>query len=162
MPNPRRSTREKTLTGTLRADRELKTDFTERLTEPPPPPEQLAPDAAEIWNTIAAAAVGIGTLTAADLPLLGLLVSTMNAEATARATLATEGMTITAGSGGLKKHPAAAIAEAARSQALQMLKEFGLSPKARQSVDTASPADRAPNPFAEFFGPADAPRGRPS
>jgi P27 family predicted phage terminase small subunit len=162
VPNPRRSKRDKILSGTLRADREPQTDFTERLTEPPPPPKELSEKAAVIWTALAAAAVGIGTLTAADLPLLGLLVSTMTAEADARATLATEGMTIVAGSGGLKKHPAASIAETARSQALQMMKEFGLSPRARQSVDTTPPVDRTPNVFAEFFGAADAPRGRAS
>ena len=78
--------------------------------------------------------------------MLELLANTLAAEAKARAVLYRDGLTTAAGSGGTKKHPAAAVAETARSQALAMMREFGLTPRARQSVDRA-PASGV-NPFS--------------
>jgi P27 family predicted phage terminase small subunit len=146
MPAVRKSSSKKRLAGTDRKDRRPRADYASRLITPPPPPRTLPPQARPIWRQIAAAAVGICTLTRADLPLLELLVTTLHTEAEARRALAAEGMTTQTGTGGRKRHPAAALAEAARSQALAMLREFGLSPKARQTVDTAPPA-LAANPF---------------
>jgi P27 family predicted phage terminase small subunit len=148
MPAERKSAARKRLQGTARADRQPHADYASRLRELPPAPRSLPPDARRIWRNLAAITVGLGVLTAADLPLLELLVVTIGAEAHARATLKADGLTIGAGSGGRKKHPAAAIAETARSQALTMMREFGLSPKARQSVDTAPPPQI--NPFTRF------------
>jgi P27 family predicted phage terminase small subunit len=145
MPNRRKSTATKSLQGTARSDREPKVDYSARLTEPPPAPANLAKNAIPHWDRIAAATVGIGTLTNADLSLLRLLADTLAVESEARAALSRDGMTTQAGSGGTKKHPAAGIAETARIQALAILREFGLTPRARQSVDRA-PAS-AGNPF---------------
>jgi P27 family predicted phage terminase small subunit len=162
MPAPRKSANRKALAKTARADRRTRTDFAARLTKVPPAPRTLAAAARPIWRRLATACVGIGTLTLADLPLLELLANTLHAEAEARTTLAADGPTIAAGSGGRKKHPCAAIAETARAQAVTMLREVGLTPRARQGVDTAPPAGavnpftrhgRAPDPFAEFVTP---------
>jgi P27 family predicted phage terminase small subunit len=147
MAAPRKSTTRKALAKTARTDRQTRTDFAARLMKPPPPPRTLATEARPIWRRLAAACVGIGTLAAADVPLLELLVHTLHAEAEARATLAKDGVTTTAGSGGQKKHPACSVAETARAQAVGMMRELGLTPRARQGVDTAPPAGVA-NSFA--------------
>lgn len=149
MPAERKSAARKRLHGTARADRAARVDYAERLTEPPPPPRKMPADARAIWRHIAAAAVGIGVLTRADLPLVELLVSALAAEDQAQKLLAAEGLTIAAGSGGRKKHPGAAIAESARGQALAMMRELGLSPKSRQAIDAAPPS-RGANPFLRF------------
>ena len=157
MPAPRKTTTLKRLQGTARADRAPKLDYSARLDQPPPAPASLRPDAVPHWKRIAAAAVGIGTLTAADLPMLELLANTLAAEADARAALDRDGLTTEAGSGGRKKHPAAAIAETARGQALALFREFGLSPKSRQGVEPAPGVadnpfarDGVPSPWSEF------------
>ena len=152
MPAQRKPAAVKRLQGTARADRAPRVDYSTRLTETPPAPASLRPAAIPHWNRVAAAAVGIGTLTAADVPLLELLANTLAAEAGARAALDRDGLTTEAGSGGRKKHPAAAIAETARGQALAMFREFGLSPRSRQGVDRAPGV--AHNPFSRDGGPS--------
>ena len=157
MPAQRKPAAVKRLQGTARADRAPRVDYAARLTAPPPAPATMRPDAIPHWQRVAAAAVGIGTLTAADLPMLELLVNTLAAEADARAALDRDGLTTAAGSGGTKKHPAAAIAETARGQAVALFREFGLSPRSRQGVDQAPSGgvnafarDGVPSPWAEF------------
>ena len=157
MPAPRKTTALKRLQGTARADRVPKVDYARRLDQPPPAPATLAAAAVLHWNRIAAATVGLGVLTEADLSLLELLSNTLAAEAEARTALTRDGLTTAAGSGGTKKHPAAAVAETARSQALAMMREFGLTPRARQSVDRAPASgvnpfsrDGEASPWAEF------------
>jgi P27 family predicted phage terminase small subunit len=146
MPGLRRTTAAKRLSGTARRDREPRPDYIARLTEPPEAPRALTPEARRIWRELASAAVGIGTLTRADLPLLMLLTTTLEQEALARRELVADGNAIAAGSGGRKRHPAAATAEKARAAAVLMMLQFGLSPRARQGIDTAPPP-RAANPF---------------
>lgn len=157
MPAQRKTTALKRLQGTARADRAPRLDYSARLTEAPPAPKGMATTAARHWDHVAAAAVGIGTLTAADLPMLELLANTLAAEADARTALDRDGFTTDAGSGGKKKHPAAAIAETARAQALALFREFGLSPRSRQGVDQAPGVsqnpfarDGVPSPWSEF------------
>jgi P27 family predicted phage terminase small subunit len=152
MPPPRKPAFVKGLQNTLRADRQPRMDYARRLSEPPPAPGGMASVAVLHWNRIAAACVGLGVLSEADLPLLRLLADTLAAEEIAREALARDGLLTAAGSGGSKKHPAAGIAETARIQALAMLREFGLTPRARQSVDPA-PANAA-NPFTRDGGDA--------
>ena len=146
MPAQRKNTALKRIQGTARADRAPRVDYSARLTEAPPAPAGMAVTAVRHWDHVAAAAVGIGTLTAADLPMLELLANTLAAEADARAALDRDGLTTEAGSGGRKKHPAAAVAETARGQAVALFREFGLSPRSRQGVDQAPAV--ALNPFA--------------
>ena len=100
MPGLRRTTAAKRLSGTARRDREPRPDYIARLTEPPEAPRALAPEARRIWRELASAAVGIGTLTCADLPLLMLLTTTLEQEAIARRELVADGNAIAAGSGG--------------------------------------------------------------
>ena len=149
MPAPRKSNARKSVNGTLRADRQPRKDYASRLTEPPEPPAELSANGRRIWCRLAAIATGVGVLTNADLPLLELLVATIEAEADARAAIAAEGVTVAAANGGRKGNPAAGVAEAARAQAVGMLRELGLTPRSRQTVD-AAPLARGANPFEKY------------
>lgn len=94
------------------------------------------------------AAVGIGTLTQADLRAFELLAVTLAAEAEAREVIQREGLTVLTADGGRKPHPAVRIAETARAQAARLLSGFGLCPKGRQSLDPPPPP---PGPADRYF-----------
>jgi P27 family predicted phage terminase small subunit len=139
MARPRKSPALKAVQGTERRDRQLKPEISERLKQAPSPPKHLSPRARTHWRRVAVAAVGLGTLTRADLSVLELLAVTLETEELARETVAREGMTLATESSGGKTHPAVRIMEKARGQAAQLLQRFGLDPRSRQSVDVRPP-----------------------
>lgn len=141
MPAHRKSSISKRLTRTARRDRQPRREFAQRLNRAPMPPQSLSEGAKAEWKRLAPAAVGIGSLTAADLRAFELLCVTLATEAEARAVIDREGLTVVAGSGGRKAHPAVRLAETARAQAAQLLQAFGLTPRGRQSIDPPPPAD---------------------
>jgi P27 family predicted phage terminase small subunit len=148
MPAHRKSSTSKHVTRTTRRDRQPRRDFARRLNRAPVPPESLSQGAKAEWERLAPAAVGIGALTAADLRAFELLCVTLATEAEARAVIDREGLTIVAGTGGRKAHPAVRLAETARAQAAQLLTAFGLTPRGRQSIDPPPPP---PSPADKFF-----------
>jgi len=150
LPQPRLSRAAKLATGTLRPSREAAPLAGERLAVPPAPPARLSPAAAAEWRGLAAVLTDAGTITAADCRALELLAATLATEAEARAVVAVEGFTVPTGDGGAKPHPAVRIMETARGQAAALLRDFGLTPRARASVDPA-PAPAADDPAAEYF-----------
>src|SRR5579863_4648034 len=121
MPNRRKSNRAKWMLGTMRRDRGPKQDLSRRLARVLPPPKHLDERAATEWRAVMPAAVSLGTITRADLRAFELLVVTLATETEARDRLRREGMTIKAGSGGRKAHPALKAAETARMQAHRLL-----------------------------------------
>jgi P27 family predicted phage terminase small subunit len=143
MPAQRKNLAHKKLASTLRKSRMPRQDFASRFLRPPPAPRHLTESERAAWRRVAAAAVGVGTLSRADLVTLELLAVTLAAEAAARAVLAKDGMTTASESGTLKSHPAVKVAEAARAQAARLLDAFGLSPRGRQTVDRLPPAAAA-------------------
>ncbi|WP_175998501.1 P27 family phage terminase small subunit [Burkholderia stabilis] len=140
---PRKSNTIKALSGTLRADR-LKGIAAEQLDEAPPPPDGLSYRAATEWTRVAPLVMSLGLLIASDLRALELLTETLATEAQLRQTLDREELTIAAGTGGSKVHPAL---RDARAQAARLLDAFGLSPRGRQAID-APPPLLAENPYA--------------
>ena len=149
MPNHRSNQATKTVLGTSRPSR-ISAQAGERLATPPPPPAHLSPAAAEHWQGLAAVCCERGTLTAGDLPALGLLCETLADVGMARATIAAEGLTTPTGADGVKPHPAVRILEAARRDAARTLGDFGLTPRARAAVDPA-PEAGSDDPAARFF-----------
>jgi P27 family predicted phage terminase small subunit len=83
--------------------------------------------------------VSLGVLTRADLRSLQLLCETLAHESQLRELLVKEGHLVV-GAGGVKKtHPAVKMLETTRNQAHRLLNDFGLTPRARQSVDLPPP-----------------------
>jgi P27 family predicted phage terminase small subunit len=150
MPNPGLSRATKALRGTLRAPSGAAPAAGERLTVPPPPPAGLGAEAAEEWRALAPVLVAAGTLAASDLRALRLLCETLATEAGARAVVGAEGFTVPTADGGQKPHPAVRIMETSRAQAAALLRDFGLTPRARGTVD-AAPGPLGDDPAAAFF-----------
>jgi len=148
----RRSVAAKTAAGTLRPARAKQVPAGDRLLEAPPPPPGVSPGAAAEWTRLATDLVAVGTLTAADLRALQLLVETLAAVADLAATIGREGYTVPGAGGGVKSHPALVALAQARAQAHRMLSDFGLTPRARGSVDQAPDGnDDDDDPAAKYF-----------
>ena len=150
MPARRKSKRAKRITGTARLDRQPKRDRADRLTRAVSPPKRLSERAAGEWRALMPAVISLGTISRADLRAFELLAVTLASAAELMETIELEGMTIEAGSGGRKAHPALRAAETARMQAIRLLESFGLTPRGRQSVDVLPPGD-SEHPADEFF-----------
>ncbi|MEP7301716.1 MAG: phage terminase small subunit P27 family [Caldimonas sp.] len=139
----------KTLRGTARQDRQkAKLDPAARLVDVPPAPRHLSAAAAAEWDRLAADLVALGTLTAADLRALELLVQTLDSCQTFAAAIERDGLLIESGGGAMKAHPGLAGLGTARAQARALLRDFGLMPSAR--VDAAPGAPPGPDPLDEF------------
>src|SRR5688572_19525407 len=113
------------LRGTGRPDRSLKARGTALLTKVPAPPASLSAAARREWRSCGAAAIGIGTLTAADLRSLELLASVLAEERELRQAIAKEGATITSGTV-VKANPNLRQLAQTRASALRLLVAFGL------------------------------------
>jgi P27 family predicted phage terminase small subunit len=146
----RKSNLSKQLRATHRADRQPKRDLAARLIRAAPPPRDMTDRAKREWRALMPAVLSIGTMSRADLRAFALLATTLAAEAEAREAVEHDGMTILAGSGGRKAHPALKSAEVARMQAMRLLESFGLTPRGRQIVDVL-PQSFARDPAAEYF-----------
>ena len=143
MSNPRLSIRLKALRGTVRADRAPAGDPAARLSKCPGVPAGMSKSAAAEWVRLAPVAHRLGTLTEADLRGFELLCATLATERAASDQVELVGMTTATADGGLKPHPAVRIMETARAQSAALLASFGLTPKGRQSIDTAPPPANA-------------------
>jgi P27 family predicted phage terminase small subunit len=153
MPAPKKPSHMKVIAGTDRADRRPKQRVGDRLLSSPPPPKYLSRGAKTQWRRVVPAIFRLGVLTEADVTALALLSETLATAEEARVIVDREGFAVSTADGGAKPHPAARIMETARSQVLQLFDRFGLSPRARQSVDV-NPDRAAPNKFAVNRGPA--------
>ncbi len=149
MPNPRKPTRLKQLSGTYRKDRDQPVQNAgERLIEPSEPPESLSDGGRVEWLTLMPVLVDMGVITLADLRTLALLCETLATVTELENTIQREGFTIAAATGGHKAHPALKALETTRNAAHRMLGDYGLHPKARNYVEKApGPATEIDNPF---------------
>lgn len=116
------------------------------LTQVPAPPSYLSAQAKREWKRIAPEVVLVG-VTSADLRALGLLAEALATEAALRGTIAADGATIAAGSGGRKGHPALAALAQVRQQAHKLMFDFGLIPRGRITLPPPRQQSIA-NPFA--------------
>jgi P27 family predicted phage terminase small subunit len=89
-----------------------------------------------------------GALSEADLCAFELLCETLATVATARLAIERDGTATRTADGGLKPHPSVRIMETASAQAAALLREFGLTPKARTGV-SVSPPSKEENPFVK-------------
>lgn len=141
MPS-RMSEAKKDVRGTLRASRRIAPATLARLTTAPRPPATLSDAARAEWERLVPVLIGAGTLTTADLRALELLVTTLASADELAELVHREGVTVPAGNGGTKGHPALAGLAQARSLARALLSDFGLTPKARGAVDAAPEAPK--------------------
>lgn len=143
----RTSKQRKQLAGTNRRDRE-KAGSSKRLSSTPPAPGHLTERARDEWERLAPIAHDNGYLGRSDLRAFELLTEALATESEMRETIQREGITIMGGTGP-KAHPALKAMETARNQATRLLIEFGLTPRARGSVDPV-PEESKTNPFLDM------------
>jgi P27 family predicted phage terminase small subunit len=134
MAAPRKPAETKRLQGTARRDRERSAPRPSGGVRAPRPPADLSEEARKHWSKLAPICMRLGVLGEADLVAFRLLTETLGTASAAEAAIKADGITVTAGSGGKKAHPALKMLETARNQATRMLIEFGLTPRARQAV----------------------------
>jgi len=134
MVNPRTPERLKKLRGTNRADRDKPPAAGERIVAVPEAPDSLSHGARTEWKALAPILVEIGTLCQADLRALTQLCETLSAQVELQAIVAKEGFLIKTGGDGFKANPAQKFLETARTQAMRLYSEFGITPRSRASV----------------------------
>ena len=121
----------------------------------PERPEWLSPLAVEEWDLVIDMLVETGTIAKCEGTVLALYATCLADYREADAILRSEeggGMTVRSGRNGetVKPHPAVAIRDRARKDALLFARELGLSPVARVRVSAIKPpAD--PSDKARFF-----------
>jgi P27 family predicted phage terminase small subunit len=139
MPRIRKSDAQHARDGTRRADRQaprvVRPD--EALKVLPKPPAGLPKSALPHWREIGGLLVARRVLTVGDLFLLASLASTLAMEAKAAAEVERDGLTVEGATGGRKKHPAVAVIETARRDAMLMFKALGLTPTTRDQTQAA-------------------------
>ncbi len=114
----------------------------------PPAPAWLSPTAREEWNRLAPILVAEGRLLPAQETAFGSYCVAVGNMLNASSAIGRDGITIEGRRGGIVKHPACTILNAAMSQVLQYGKIFGLSPASRAALDKVAPvAIRKPSRF---------------
>ena len=91
-----------------------------------------------------------GIICELDLDALRLLVEALDLARQMDELVRVEGVTVAAGSGGRKAHPAIKAGAAARATALRLLSEFGATPASRARVDPAPSPPTPGDPWARL------------
>ena len=111
---------------------------TYRLRGIPPIPDGMTNEGAKEWRQLAPIVYGSKRLTPGDLRALQLLCECLATATALEDVILQDGPLIDSGSGGKKAHPAIKLLESSRKQAHWLLRDFGLTPRYRGSVDAAS------------------------
>lgn len=118
--------------------------MTDRPKSPPKPPVSLGKAGKAFWRRV----VDGWTLDVAELEVLDQACATLDRAEQARAVLDKEGLTISAGRGSIKTHPAAAIERDSRTLFARLVRDLGLqhADQPEQSLDRRYSADRKRRP----------------
>lgn len=100
-------------------------------------PGDLSDVAKKFWKTHAKSLHDKGYLSPGDVPAFVRLCSTWSQLGKIDGILDREGLTVTAGSGGMRAHPAAALRTSTEKTFLALACQFGMSPNSRQRVPKA-------------------------
>jgi P27 family predicted phage terminase small subunit len=128
----------KTLSGTVRRDRNKGLRHGDPLGSVPPSPPNLSPAARRAWERLGGLTVEAGTLTRYDTELLALAARTTATCEELETQLAADGVLLHS-KGAIKAHPACAALDRSRSLLLKMLDSLGLSPAGRERLPTKTP-----------------------
>lgn len=98
------------------------------------PRERLPMDGQRLWRDLAGPLADMGVLKETDLTALEMLCLHYSVVRQAFDVVKTQGLTVFAGEGGLKKHPAASVFRENSAALKSYLVEFGLTPASRVKV----------------------------
>ncbi|SRR6266851_2922960 len=153
MPNPRKPSHLKVVSGTFRRDRAVLNEPKPARISRPRPPAHLSPEAKKAWRAFSVVLDRAGVLTEMDGFALEGLAESYADLIRARAQLPEDGsltyeVTTKAGDIMIRAYPEVAIAADADRRFAMWLSKFGLDPASRSRV--AASTDMGKNPFAEI------------
>ena len=105
--------------------------------EPPPAPDDLGEEAAEVWARHAPMLHAQAVLTEWDLEALARFCEAVVMARHAYRSLLEDGLSIPGDAGGQVRNPAAATWQAAANAVRQFAQEFGMTPSARSRISAA-------------------------
>lgn len=138
----------KTLSGTYRPDREK--DFPRPVPRIGPPPRGLPAEARKFWKAFAFRLEGLGLASEVDRPALERLCVLHSLLKDAEREMVQTGLTIPDKKGSVKRSPAAALYVQLLKEYRELLRAFGMTPAARQKMETAS-GDEEEDEFERFL-----------
>lgn len=100
----------------------------------PDPPDDMTPDAREVWITFARQLAGMRVMTKADTAALQMLCESWVRWKSATRTVQETGFMVRSPSGYPIQNPMLSIANKAQEQCLKILAEFGLTPSSRSRI----------------------------
>jgi P27 family predicted phage terminase small subunit len=122
--------------------------FAMKVAKLPAPPMKLEKTARAYWDSIGKTLVKAGKLQDTDLHALALLAGSLADVDTARAAVAEQGYTVESARGSAKGNPAARQLTMAKSAAIQLLQQFGMTPVSSNRAPRTNPGAR--DPLTEF------------
>lgn len=109
-------------------------------------PDWLPELARDMWEQVLPALEQMGVLATCDLGVVAAYCVAWHDLQTATAAIEDEGMTVPAGSGGLKAHPALALQASAIASLRLLGDSLGLTPTGRNRLRIKQPGDPNPKP----------------
>ena len=154
MPTPRKTTKEKKLRGTLRADRDQTEVLDVVASGEIAMPDDLTAEEVELWNHAVTSAPA-GLLSAIDRSVLRTWVAATVMANRAAATLAREGLSVTARNGYQQKHPEFDCWKVATATQSRASAQLGFDPLSRSKVKVDIKQAPERNKFWTFSSDAD-------
>ena len=125
------------------ADTASASEITERF-------KNYKPEVQDMMSTIIGNLKDSGRLREADMPTLEILAYNLNVWLKARDVVNEHGVTIMTSKGWLRKNPAVDVAKSAGAQALEILKDYGLTALARKKLERGESGEDD-SPLANYF-----------
>lgn len=117
-------------------------------------PEYIEKRACDYMNEILLVLKEMGLLESINTASLDMLAQSYSMFITATQTLITEGLTIINKQGNIVPHPAVKIAKDSQIQAINIMRELGLTPLSKKKLSTKEQSDDKESPFEQFIANA--------
>lgn len=114
-------------------------------------PEYIEKRACDYMNEILLVLKEMGLLESINTASLDMLAQSYSMFITATQTLRTDGMTIINKQGNIVPHPAVKIAKDSQIQAINIMRELGLTPLSKKKLLTKEQSDDKESPFEQFI-----------
>lgn len=117
-------------------------------------PEYIEKRACDYMNEILLVLKEMGLLESINTASLDMLAQSYSMFITSTQTLIAEGLTIINKQGNIVPHPAVKIAKDSQIQAINIMRELGLTPLSKKKLSTKEQSDDKESPFEQFIANA--------
>lgn len=117
-------------------------------------PEYIEKRACDYMNEILLVLKEMGLLESINTASLDMLAQSYSMFITSTQTLIAEGLTIINKQGNIVPHPAVKIAKDSQIQAINIMRELGLTPLSKKKLSTKEQSDYKESPFEQFIANA--------